>query len=82
MRQQTFISKILDENGKSVDFERWSYKRLQTVERKVKELYGSHGNACYYRKLIEESKYIAFYEASNNEKQVEIKRYSLSEFLA
>lgn len=40
-KQQTYISEVLDSNGKMIDFERWSYKRIETVIRKLKELYFS-----------------------------------------
>lgn len=78
-KQQTFITKLLDTNNNIVNFERWSDKRIQTVERKVKYLYN---NYSIYKSDIEKSVYIAIYEASDNNKQTEIKRYPIAEFLA
>ena len=79
MKQQTFITKLLDSNNRMVNFERWADKRIQTVERKVKELYTNY--YYVYKKDIEKAKYIAIYEASNNEKQTEVKRMLVNEFL-
>lgn len=39
MKEQTFISYLEDENGKMIDFERWTYKKVETVLKSVKELY-------------------------------------------
>lgn len=80
MKQQTFITKLLDNNNRMVNFERWTDKRIQTVERKVKELYTKY--YYVYKEDIEKAKYIAIYEASNNEKQTEVKRILISEFLS
>jgi len=79
MKQQTFITKLLDSNNRMVNFERWADKRIQTVERKVKELYTNY--YYLYKEDIKKAKYIAIYEASNNEKQTEIKRMLVNEFL-
>lgn len=79
MRQQTFITKLLDNNNRMVNFERWADKRIQTVERKVKELYTKY--YYVYKEDIEKAKYIVIYEASNNENQTEVKRMLVNEFL-
>lgn len=79
MKQQTFITKLLDSNNRMVNFERWADKRIQTVERKLKELYTKY--YYVYKEDIKKAKYIVIYEASNNEKQTEIKRVLVSEFL-
>jgi len=62
-----------------IDFERWSDKRIQTVEKKLKELYTSYS---IYKSNIGKSAYIAIYEASDNNRQTEIKRIPIHEFLA
>jgi hypothetical protein len=77
MKQQTFISKLLDENNRIIDFERWSDKRISTIENKLKELY-THS---IYKRDIEKSTYIVIYEASDNSNQHEIKRMKINEFL-
>lgn len=80
MRQQTYITKLKDKNNKTISFERWSYKKINTIEKKLKELYTFHYDT--YKKYIEKAKYITIYEASNNEKQTEVKRMLISEFLS
>ena len=79
MKQQTFITKLLDSNDRMVNFERWADKRIQTVERKVKELYTKY--YYVYKEDIKKAKYIVIYEASDNENQTEVKRILVNEFL-
>lgn len=79
MKTQTYITKLLDDNNKMINFERWSYKRIETVERKVKELYTRYDYV--YKKDIEKSTYIAIYDAIDNENQKEVKRYLIKDFL-
>jgi len=33
MRQQTYITKLKDRNNKTVNFERWTYKKISTIEK-------------------------------------------------
>ena len=79
-KQQTFVTKLLDSNNKMIDFERWSEKRISTIERKLKELYTKYHYT--FKRDIEKSTYIVIYEASNNENQIEVKRMLTSDFLA
>ena len=79
MKTQTYITKLLEDNNKMINFERWSYKRIETVERKVKELYTRYDYV--YKKDIEKSTYIAIYDAIDNENQKEVKRYLIKDFL-
>ena len=79
MRQQTYITKLKDENNRTVNFERWSYKKINTIEKKLRELYTNY--YYVYKEDIKKSKYITIYEASNNEKQTEVKRMLVNEFL-
>lgn len=39
IKRQTFLSKIEDDEGNMIDFERWSCKRLSTVEANLRKLY-------------------------------------------
>ena len=39
MRKQTYIIVLEDQDGRTVDFERWAYKRAQTCIDKIVELY-------------------------------------------
>lgn len=41
MKRQTFIAYIVNENDTMINFERFSYKRLETVERSMKEAFKS-----------------------------------------
>lgn len=79
MKTQTYITKLLDNNNKIIDFERWADKRITTVERKLKELYTRY--KYVYNDSLEKSAYIVIYEASDNNKQTEIKRHLTKEFL-
>ena len=79
MKTQTYITKLLDNNNKMINFERWADKRISTVERKVKELYTRY--SYVYKEDIEKSTYIVIYDAVDNEDQKEVKRYLINEFL-
>ena len=79
MKTQTYVTKLVDDNNKMINFERWADKRISTVERKVKELYTRY--SYVYKDDIEKSTYIVIYEASDNENQKEVKRYLIKDFL-
>jgi len=79
MKTQTYITKLLDDNNRMINFERWADKRISTVERKVKELYTRY--SYVYKEDIEKSTYIVIYDAIDNEDQKEVKRYLINEFL-
>ena len=79
MKTQTYITKLLDDNNRMINFERWADKRISTVERKVKELYTRY--SYVYKEDIEKSTYIVIYDAVYNEDQKEVKRYLINEFL-
>lgn len=57
MADQTYISFLKDKTGKKVNFERWSYKRLATVIKQLKELY----ECPIYTKYIAATDYIEIY---------------------
>jgi hypothetical protein len=78
-KQQTYISKLLDNNNTMINFERWSDKRIQTIEKKLKKLYTKYYNL--YKKDINKAEYIVIYEASDNNKQYEVKRIKIKDFL-
>ncbi len=58
MKKQTYISYLEDSDGKMINFERWSYKKTDTIIEKLKELY----QYPIYKKDIEKSVRIAIYE--------------------
>jgi hypothetical protein len=78
-KQQTYISKLLDDDNTMINFERWSDKRIQTIEKKLKKLYTKYYNL--YKKDINKAEYIVIYEASDNNKQYEVKRIKIKDFL-
>jgi hypothetical protein len=78
-KQQTFITKLLDENNSMIDFERWADKRMQTVENKLKKLYTEYFGV--YKEYIEKALYIVIYETKEN-KDIEVKRINIKEFLS
>jgi len=68
-KEQEHISFLLDSNGKMIDFERWQYKRLDTIKEKLKQLYTS----SVYKKDLEHSETIEIYKtdhAGNNKMKV------------
>lgn len=59
MKQQTFITELLNNNDKMVNFERWSYKNMKTcLANHKKLLLGFYGYKNLYAKDIEQSKNI------------------------
>lgn len=61
MKKQTYVSYLEDENNKMVDFERWNYKKVNTVIEKVKWLYNNY--YPIYKHSLEKSKVLAIYES-------------------
>jgi len=57
MKKQTFIAYIVNENDIMIGFERFSYKRLETVERSMKELFESE----LYRICNKDAKAVKIY---------------------
>lgn len=47
--KQRYISKIIDKEGKMVDFERWQYKKVSTVEEKALSLFKTFSELGFYR---------------------------------
>lgn len=40
--EQTYISKWVNSAGSTVEFQRWNFKRLNTVEKNIKKLYSTY----------------------------------------
>lgn len=57
MKRQTFIAYIVNENDTMINFERFSYKRLETVERSMKEAFKSE----LYRICNKDAKAVKIY---------------------
>lgn len=63
MKHQTFISYLKDKDDRIIDFDRWTYKRLSTVRRKLKEFYTAYNGvgASIIKKQLEQTKTIEIY---------------------
>lgn len=82
MKQQTFIVKLLDINNNIVTFERFTDKRINTVKQKIKNLYDkNNGYYFLYEEDIKKSSFVVFYNGKDNERQIEIERYNVNDFL-
>ena len=66
---QTYISTVYDKNDKMIDFERWSYKSINTVIKNLKLLY----NGIFFNKILKEASYITIEDNSNNKIIIDIK---------
>jgi hypothetical protein len=51
MAKQTYLFRIENDAGQCMDFERWTFKRLDTCINKMIELYGGTWASLYARKL-------------------------------
>ena len=82
MKVQIYISK-LEYNNQTINFERWSYKKVDTVLEKVIELYKNGKDfAWLYKKDIEKSDCLVIYKTDTNDgKYEEVKRIEKSELL-
>ena len=78
MKQQTFVTRLEDKQGRMINFERWSYKNINTVLKNVLELYSS--NLWLYNTDIEKSESLAIYKTSNDE-YIEKQRIGKDELL-
>jgi hypothetical protein len=61
MSKQTYISYLEDEDGRMIDFERWAYKKVKTIEEKLKMLYQELSKCSFYRSKLERAKTISVY---------------------
>lgn len=59
MKKQTYIIVLEDQDGCTVDFERWAYKRAQTCIDKIVELYAEWPGL--YRKNLERAARVVCY---------------------
>lgn len=69
MKKQTYIVKIYDGNGKMVDFERFTYKKVASVANAMTQLY----NNSLYRVCSKNNKYFDIIETPNGIDETEIK---------
>ncbi len=47
----TYLTTVEDSNGRTIDFERWNYKRPSTVRQKLYNLYTEYSGL--YRKILQ-----------------------------
>ena len=59
---QTYISTVYDKDDKMIDFERWSYKKINTVIKNLKLLY----KASFYKTVLKDAKYITIEDNKSN----------------
>lgn len=59
MKKQTYIICLEDQDGRTVDFERWTYKRSQTCVDKIVELYAEWPSL--YEKNLERAARVVCY---------------------
>lgn len=80
--KQTFITKLEDNNDRMIDFERWSYKKILTIEEKTKELYKSF-NGLFLKEAIKKGAIqLSIYKTEvNGDNEQLIKRMTISELL-
>ena len=74
MKKQTFVSYLEDSNGKMINFERWNFKKVSTIQKKLKELYTNY--KWVYNDDIKKSKYLTIYatpDGYNKEKMPIVK---------
>ena len=82
MKRQTFIVRLEDEKKISIDFERFSDKRIETVMRKTIEFYKNLSNYDFFRKELDESSFLAVYETPDvNGNYIERARYNKAELM-
>ena len=60
MKEQTYIVFLVDDEGNKVDFERFSYKRIETVKRTMQQLLSN----SLYRVLNKTATKIEIYKTS------------------
>lgn len=65
MKQQTYISKIETADGKMLDFERWSFKQLATVEKKAVEFFHTMMKYGFFREQVKDASKITIYDNNN-----------------
>lgn len=70
MKKQTYVSKIETEDGRMLDFERWSYKRVSTVEKKAKEFFDVMMKYSFFKKQVKYATKITIYD--NNDEPVSV----------
>lgn len=66
MKQQTFISKIETAESEMLDFERWHYKRLATVEKNAKKLFDLMMKYKFFQTQVKNAVKIVIYDNDNN----------------
>ena len=79
MKKQTYISCLEDENGKMINFERWSYKNINTIVNKLKTLY----QYSIYKSSLEKSKTLVIYETPDgyNKNKIPVLKIAIDELL-
>jgi hypothetical protein len=82
-KQQTFITILKDENDKTINFERWGYKKLETVKKKLVAFYKDMMGYSYVQEELNKTKYIQFDQDmnGNNKDFVTLKKMKIEDFI-
>lgn len=80
---QRHISYLQDETGRMVNFERWSQKNVNVIERNLMQLYSSESAYAFlYRKDILKSKYLTIYATDKSGvNEIEVRRILIEDRL-
>ena len=82
MKKQTYISKLEDGDYKTIDFERWTQKRLGDVRNALLDLYTGVWSSLY-KKDLEQASYITIYATPEQPDNYILKeRYTVKDFLS
>ena len=77
---QTFITKLEDNNNTMIKFERWNYKKASTVEQKAKEFYKSFDGLFLKDAIKEGATKLSIYKTeSNGDNEILVKTLSIKE---
>lgn len=64
-RQQTYIIVLEDNQGRTIDFERWTYKRAQTCISKMVALYRTLNSYSFARDMLDRTARVVCYPTPN-----------------
>lgn len=78
-KQQTFIIRLEDKDGKLVDFERWAYKKVETCIQKMVELYSTY-SGIYERNLVKAARVVAYPTPDGYNRESPVWSVSVEEF--
>ena len=81
MAQQRYIIRLEDKEGKMVDFERWSFKKVETCIQHMVELYSTYSN-MYMPKLDKADRVVAYPTPDGCHEEAPVWSVTVDEFRA